>query len=317
MLGYITKRIIIAMAVIFAVSSLTFFMLSVIPGDTAVTIIQKIFVGDPMYNPTQQEIETTQKMFKLDQPLWVQYLRWIDRALHGDFGVSYTNKRPVFVEILERLPATAILAISATLLSLLISIPLGVICAIKQNYFIDSVCMAFSTFFIAMPGFWFALILILIFSLKLNLLPVAGYGDFMHLILPTVTLSMGMAAVTMRLTRTSMLEVLRLEYVTTAKSKGLSDKIILLRHVLKNALIPVVTNVGLQMGYLLGGTVIVETIFGWPGIGKLLADSIDVRDIPMIQGGAVFMAIVFSVVNLLVDLSYRFLDPKVRYEGGE
>jgi len=317
MLGYIAKRIAIAIVVVLVVSSLTFFLLSTMPGDTTVTIIQKIFIGDPEYNPSQQEIEATKKMFNLGQPLWVQYLRWLNKALHGDFGVSYISGRPVLSEILVRLPATATLAIVATVISLLISILLGVLSAVRQNSPIDYACMAFSTFFIAMPGFWLGLILILVFSLKLNLLPVAGYGGFKHLILPAVTLVAGMAAVTMRLTRTSVLEVLRLDYVRTARAKGLDEKTVLYRHVLKNALIPVVTLVGLQLGHLLGGAVIVETIFAWPGIGKLLVDSIDARDIPMIQGGAVFMAVVFSVVNLLVDLSYRFLDPRVRYEGSE
>ncbi|NHM26591.1 ABC transporter permease [Desulfofundulus sp. TPOSR] len=317
MFGYVAKRIAIAIVVVLVVSSLTFFLLSIMPGDTTVTIIQKIFIGDPEYNPSQQEIEATKKMLDLGQPLWVQYLRWLNKALHGDFGVSYISGRPVLSEILVRLPATATLAIVATVISLLISIPLGVLSAVRQNSPIDYACMAFSTFFIAMPGFWLGLILILVFSLKLNLLPVAGYGGWKHLILPAVTLGAGMAAVTMRLTRTSVLEVLRLDYVRTARAKGLDEKTILYRHVLKNALIPVVTLVGLQLGHLLGGAVIVETIFAWPGIGKLLVDSIDARDIPMIQGGAVFMAVVFSLVNLLVDLSYRFLDPRIRYEGSE
>lgn len=317
MFGYVAKRIAIAIVVVLVVSSLTFFLLSIMPGDTTVIIIQKIFIGAPEYNPSQQEIEATKKMFNLDQPLWVQYLRWLNKALRGDFGASYISGRPVLGEILMRLPATATLAIVATVISLLISIPLGVLSAVRQNSKIDYASMAFSTFFIAMPGFWLGLILILVFSLKLNLLPVAGYGGWKHLILPAVTLGAGMAAVTMRLTRTSVLEVLRLDYVRMARAKGLDEKTILYRHVLKNALIPVVTLVGLQLGHLLGGAVIVETIFAWPGIGKLLVDSIVARDIPMIQGGAVFMAVVFSLVNLLVDLSYRFLDPRVRYEGSE
>lgn len=317
MLGYIAKRSAITILVILVVSSLTFFLLSIMPGDTTVTIIQKIFVGDPDYNPSHKEIEATKKMFNLGDPLWTQYLRWLSKALHGDFGASYYSGRPVLGEILVRLPATATLAIVATVISLLAGIPLGVLSAVRQNSKVDYASMALSTFFIAMPGFWLGLILILVFSLKLNLLPVAGYGGLNHLILPAVTLGAGMAAVTIRLTRTSVLEVLRLDYVRTARAKGVDEKMILYRHVLKNALVPVVTLVGLQLGHLLGGAVIVETIFAWPGIGKLLVDSIDARDIPMIQGGAVFMAVVFSLVNLLVDLSYRFLDPRVRYEGSE
>ncbi|RJQ29311.1 MAG: ABC transporter permease [Peptococcaceae bacterium] len=316
MAGYIARRIAVAVLVVLAVSSLTFFLLSVMPGDTAVTIVQKIFVGDPEYSPSQVEIEATKKMFNLGDPLWAQYLRWLSKALHGDFGTSYKSGRAVAGEILERLPATVMLAAVAAAMSLLAAIPLGVLSAIRQNSKVDYAVMALSAFFIAMPAFWLGLILILIFSLKLDLLPVAGYGGFEHLVLPAVTLGAGMTAVTARLARTSVLEVLRLDYVRTARSKGLPEKTILYRHVLKNALVPVVTLAGLQLGHLLGGAVIVETIFAWPGVGKLLVDSIGARDIPMIQAGAVFMAVMFSLVNLLVDLSYRFLDPRVKYEGG-
>lgn len=317
MLKYIAKRSAIAVLVVFAVASLTFMLLCIMPGDTTVTIIQRVFVGNPDYIPSQVEIAATEKMFNLGDPLWLQYLYWLKNAVHGDFGTSYYSNRPVLDEILVKLPTTVILALSATALSLLVGIPLGVLSAAKQNSLLDYGSMTLSTFFIAMPGFWLGLILILLFSLKLNLLPVAGYGEYRHLILPTVTMAAGMTAITVRLTRTSVLEVLRLDYVRTARSKGLDEQTVLYRHVLKNALVPVVTLVGLQLGHLLGGAVIVETIFAWPGIGKLLVDSINARDIPMIQGGVVLMAVAFSLVNLLVDISYRFLDPRVRYEGGE
>jgi len=314
MLGYIAKRTAIAVFVVFATSALTFFLLSLIPGETAVTIIQRVFVGDVTYNPSQMEIEATEKIFQLGNPLWMQYLHWLNNAFHGDFGTSYISGRPVLSEILVRLPATVELAIAATVLSLLVAIPLGVISAVRQNSKTDYSSMTLATFFIAMPNFWLGLILILIFSLHLDLLPVAGYGGLDHLILPAITLCAGMMAVTMRLTRSSVLEVLRLDYITTARAKGVDEKRILYRHVLKNAMIPVITIVGLQLGYLLSGTVIVETIFAWPGIGKLLIDSIDARDIPIIQGCVVFIAIIFSLVNLLVDISYYFLDPRIKYE---
>lgn len=314
MLGYITKRTAIAVFVVFATSALTFFLLSLIPGETAVTIIQRVFVGDVTYNPSQMEIEATEDIFQLGDPLWMQYLHWLNNAFHGDFGTSYISGRPVLSEILVRLPATVELAIAATVVSLIVAIPLGMISAARQNSKTDYSSMALATFFIAMPNFWLGLILILIFSLHLDLLPVAGYGGLNHLILPAITLGAGMMAVTMRLTRSSVLEVLRLNYITTARAKGMDEKRILCKHVLKNAMIPVITIVGLQLGYLLGGTVIVETIFAWPGIGKLLIDSIDARDIPIIQGCVVFIAIIFSLVNLLVDLSYYFLDPRIKYE---
>jgi peptide/nickel transport system permease protein len=314
MLGYIAKRTAIAVFVVFATSTLTFFFLSLIPGETAVTIIQRVFVGDVTYNPSQWEIEATEHMFQLGNPLWMQYLNWLGNAFHGDFGTSYYSGRAALSEILVRLPATIELAIAATVLSLLVAIPLGVISAARQNSKTDYSSTALATFFIAMPNFWLGLILILIFSLHLDLLPVAGYGGLEHLILPAITLGAGMMAVTMRLTRSSVLEVLRLDYIRTAKAKGMDEKRILYRHVLKNAMIPVITVAGLQLGYLLGGTVIVETIFAWPGIGKLLVDSIDARDIAVIQGCVVFIAVIFSLVNLLTDISYRFLDPRIKYE---
>ena len=312
MLKYVAKRSLIAVFVVFVVASMTYFLLSIMPGETPVTIVQRVFVGDPEYNPSQSEITATEQMFNLGDPLWVQYLRWLRNALHGDFGTSIYSGRPVFDEIMVRLPATIELAVAATIISVLIAIPLGVISAAKQNSKLDYLSMGLATFFIAMPSFWLGLILILVFSLYLNLLPVAGYGGLQHLILPAVTLSAGMMAVTTRLTRSSVLEVLRLDYVRTARAKGVGEKAILYTHVLRNAMIPVVTIVGLQLGFLLAGTVIVETIFAWPGIGKLLIDSIDARDIPVIQGCAVLMAITFSLVNLLVDLSYYLLDPRVR-----
>ena len=314
MLEYIAKRTAIAVFVVFATSALTFLLLSLIPGDTAVMIIQRVFVGDVTYNPSKMEIEAAEQIFQLGNPMWMQYLHWLSNALHGDFGTSYISGRDVLGEILVRLPATVELAIAATILSLLVAIPLGMISAVRQNSKVDYSSMAVATFFISMPNFWLGLVLILIFSLHLDLLPVAGYGGLDHLILPTITLCAGMMAVTVRLTRSSVLEVLRLDYITTAKAKGLGDGRILYRHVLKNAMIPVITIVGLQLGYLLGGTVIVETIFAWPGIGKLLIDSINARDIPMIQGCVVFIAIIFSLVNMLVDISYYFLDPRIKYE---
>jgi ABC-type dipeptide/oligopeptide/nickel transport systems, permease components len=233
MLGYMAKRGAIAVLVVFAVASLTFLLLCIMPGDTTVTIIQRVFVGNPDYIPSQAEIASTEKMFNLNDPLWTQYLRWLVNAAHGDFGASYYSNRPVLDEILVKLPATILLALSATALSLLVGIPLGVLSAARQNSLLDYSGLALSTFFIAMPGFWLGLILILVFSLKLDLLPVAGYGELRHLILPTVTLAAGMTAITLRLTRTSVLEVLRLDYVRTARSKGLDEKTVLYRHVLK------------------------------------------------------------------------------------
>lgn len=314
MVEYILKRLLMAIFVVIATSALTFCLLSASPGDTAEIIIKKVLVGEEEYNPTKTEIQTVKDVFGLNDPAIIRYFKWLWKAIHGDFGYSYVSGLPVFNEILVRLPATALLAISSTILSIMIAIPLGVLSAAKQNTAVDYVCLAYSAFFIAIPNFWFALILILIFSLYLGILPVAGFGSFAHLILPSITLATSMSAITTRLTRSTLLEVLRQDFIVTAKAKGLGENVILYKHALRNALIPVITIVGIQMGHLLSGTVIVETVFGWPGIGKLLADSIEVRDIPMIQGCVVFIAAMFSIVNLLVDLSYRFLDPRVKYD---
>uniref|UniRef100_A0A7J3TG88 ABC transporter permease n=2 Tax=cellular organisms TaxID=131567 RepID=A0A7J3TG88_9EURY len=314
MLRYIVKRLAIAVFVIFGTSALTFFLLSLTPGDTAVIIIKRAFVGDIEYNPSIVEVKATKDLLGLGNPLYIQYLQWLINALHGDFGRSYVTGRPVLDEILPRLNATIELAIVAAAFSLLVAIPLGVVSAVRQNSGIDYLSMAIATFFVAMPNFWVALILILIFSLYLDLLPATGYGGIEHLILPVITLGAGMAAITMRLTRSSVLEVLRLDYVRTARAKGLDERRIILRHVLKNAMIPVITVVGLQLAHLLAGTVIVETIFAWPGIGKLLIDSVNARDIPVIQGCVFFIAIIVSLVTLITDVIYRFLDPRIKYE---
>ena len=315
MIEYVLKRLLMAILVVMITSAITFCLLSASPGDTAEIIIKKVLVGEEEYNPSKSEIQTVKDVFGLNGPAIVRYSKWLWRVLHGDFGNSYVSGLPVFNEILVRLPATALLAISSTILSIIIAIPLGVLSAAKQNTAIDYACLAYSAFFIAMPNFWFALILILIFSLYLGVLPVAGFGGLEHLILPSITLATSMSAVTTRLIRSSLLEVLSQDFIVTARAKGLSENVILYKHALRNALIPVITIVGIQMGHLLSGTVIVETVFGWPGIGKLLADSIEVRDIPMIQGCVVFIAAMFSIVNLLVDVSYKFLDPRVKYEG--
>ncbi|AEH45519.1 binding-protein-dependent transport systems inner membrane component [Thermodesulfatator indicus DSM 15286] len=313
MLIYLLKRLFIAVLVVVATSALTFFLLLASPGDTAEVIVKKILVGEEEYSPTKQEIEQVKDVFELNAPGVVLYLKWLSKAVHGDLGCSYVSGLPVTQEILTRLPATALLAITATLLSVIVAIPLGILSAARPNSFWDYACLTYSAFFISVPNFWLALILILFFSLYLDLLPVAGFGSLAHLILPAITLAAGMSAITVRLTRASLLDVLRQDYIITARAKGLAEKTILYRHALRNALIPVVTMIGLQIGHLLSGTVIVETVFGWPGIGKLLADSIEVRDIPMIQGCVVFIAIMFSLVNILVDFSYRFLDPRVKY----
>ncbi len=291
---------------------MTFLIMHFTPGDPAEMIAMKRYGVDAL---TQEDVEWIRLQEGLDAPFYIQYIRWLNHAIHGDLGCSLINGEPVLSEILVRFPATVKLAVVSMLVALIIAIPVGIISATRQYSFVDNVSMMGAMLGVSMPNFWLGLLLILLFSVHLGWFPVCGYGGFEHIILPALTLGTGMAAVTARLTRSSMLEVLRQDYIRTARAKGLSEKLVISRHALKNALIPIVTVIGMQFGRVLEGAVIVETIFAWPGIGKLLVDSIYARDFAMIQGGVLFVAVIFVIVNLLVDISYTYLDPRIRYEG--
>lgn len=310
MLTYIVRRIGLMIFILLGVSIITFFMMYIVPGDPAEIIAIEQHGGEV----TRETIEHVRAKHGLDRPVYIQYFHWLINVLQGDFGHSYRTDRPVLNEILAKLPATIQLALASTLLSLTIAIPIGVISATKQYSVIDNLSMTGALIGVSMPNFWLGLLLILFFSLYLGWFPVFGRGGIEHLILPAITLGTGMAAITTRLTRSSMLEVIKQDYITTAKAKGLSEKVIIWIHALKNALIPVVTVIGLQFGSLLEGAVIVETIFAWPGVGRLLVDSIFARDFAMIQGCVFFIAVIYVLVNLMVDISYAYLDPRIRYE---
>jgi len=314
MLKYIFKRLGIVILVVVGATALVFFMLHYIPGETADVMARYIFIGNIEIEPSDEDVALISQYYDLDKPLIVQYFSWLSEALQGNFGMSYKTGQPVLDEIVIRLPATIKLAVVSILVSLIIGIPLGIVAAIKQNSILDYICSTGAVIGVSIPNFWLALILILVFSIYLDLTPVMGSGSVEHMILPSITLGTGMAAVTARLTRSSMLEVIRQDYVRTARGKGLAEITIVVRHAMKNALIPVITIIGLEMGHLLGGTVIVETIFAWPGIGKLLIDAISQRDIPLIQGCVVFITIMYVFVNLIVDISYSIFDPRIRYE---
>ncbi|MCK4938330.1 MAG: ABC transporter permease [Methanosarcinales archaeon] len=314
MLKGILKRLGIVLFVVVGATALVFFMLHYIPGETAEVMARYIFIGNIEIDASNEDVALISQYYELDKPLIVQYVSWLSKSLQGDLGMSYKTGQPVLDEIMIRLPATIKLAVVSVLISLIIGIPLGIVAAIRQNTIVDYICSTSAAIGVSIPNFWLALILILVFSLYLNLTPVMGSGGVEHIILPSITLGTGMAAVTARLTRSSMLEVIRQDYVRTARGKGLSEKTIIVRHAMKNALIPVITIIGLEMGHLLGGTVIVETIFAWPGIGKLLIDAISQRDLPIIQGCVIFITIMYVFVNFIVDLSYSILDPRIRYE---
>ena len=298
--------------VLLGVSIITFSLLHIVPGDPAEVIATERY-GEEV---TAEIIEHVRKELGFDQPVYSQYFRRLQGVLQGDLGYSYRTDRLVLSEILTRLPATLQLALAGMLVSLLIAIPVGIISASKRYSVFDNLGMFGAFLGVSMPNFWLGLLLILFFSLHLGWLPVFGRGGIEYIILPALTLGTGMAAVTARLFRSSLLEVLHQDYIRTARAKGLNKKVVLTRHAVKNAMIPVVTVAGLQFGSLLEGAVIVEVIFAWPGMGRLLIDAIFARDFPVIQGCILFIAVMFVLVNLLVDISYAYLDPKIRYSMG-
>ncbi|MBT9148988.1 MAG: Glutathione transport system permease protein GsiC [Dehalococcoidia bacterium] len=309
MLTYIIRRIGVMVFILLGVSVITFSMMHFVPGDPAEMIAMERYGKEV----TAETIEHVRRELGLDQPVYIQYFRWLTNVLQGDLGYSARTDRPVLDEILTRLPATIQLALAGMLVSLIIAIPVGIISATKQYSIVDNVSMFGALLGVSMPNFWLGLLLILLFSVHLGWLPVFGRGGIEHLILPAITLGTGMAAITTRLMRSSMLEVLMQNYIRTARAKGLTEKLVIGKHALKNAVIPVVTIVGLQFAHLLEGAVIVETIFAWPGIGRLMVGSIFARDFAVVQGCVLFFALIFVLSNLIVDISYAYLDPRIRY----
>ncbi|MEA2053418.1 MAG: nickel ABC transporter permease [Euryarchaeota archaeon] len=315
MLKYIIKRLILLIPILFLVTLISFSLLFIIPGDPAETILT-----GPGGGADPKAVEEFRIKMGLDKPIYIQYFTWLNDILHGNLGYSYLSKQPVLDQILSSFQATLKLAIVSMIISLMISIPLGIISAIKQYSAIDNVSMVGALLGVSMPNFWQGLLLILLFAITLGWLPVAGYGDhgdLEHIILPAITLGTSSAAITTRLMRSTMLETINQDYIQAARAKGLSERIVIGKHALKNALIPVVTMIGLNFAYLLDGSVVVETIFAWPGIGLLMVESIYLRDYPMIQGCILFVAIIFIFVNLIVDILYTYLDPRIRYETKE
>jgi peptide/nickel transport system permease protein len=274
--------------------------------------------GDPTLqyvdpNASQEEIEVARRAFGFDRPLHEQYLSFLGGALRGDFGDSLRYRTDALDLVLERVPATLELTLAALVVSWIVALPTGLISALKQNSPIDLAATGLSVIGRAMPNYWMGIMFILIFSVQLGWLPVSGMGDWRNLVLPATTLGLGVATTLTRLIRSSMLEVIRQEYITTARSKGLAEWAVIVRHALRNSLISVITIFGLQIGWLLGGAVIVEQVFAWPGMGRLMLQAVYTRDLPVIQAGVFVSAVIIMVLNLLVDLSYTILDPRIRY----
>ena len=291
------------------ISILTFCLNHITPGDPAVLILKAQGV-----EPTQEMVLALHQEMRLDEPLYQQYGHWLWGILHLDLGNSYTTGNSVSEEFFSCFPATLELALASMGFILLFSIPSGILAALYRRSSIDHLSRLAALIGASMPSFWLGLLLIFVFAVKLHWLPVSGRGGLRHLLLPTITLGFGMAAIYARLLRASLLDVLGQEYIKVARAKGLLNKLLIGRHALKNALLPALTLFGISLGSLLGGAAIVETIFSWPGIGKLAVDSIFNRDYPMIQFYGLFMAVVFVFANLLVDISYAALDPRVRLE---
>ena len=305
MLGYVFRKVFHTAFVAWGVVTLVFAALR-LSGDPAATMLP----GDA----SVEELVALRRQLGLDRSLAVQYVQFLGSALTGDFGTSFRHQQPALPLVLERLPATLELAGAALLLAVALAVPLGILAAVYRGRLVDVAAMAFAVVGQATPYFWMGIMLILIVSVELAWLPTSGRGGVERLILPAVTLGTHFAASLARLTRTSMLEVFGQQFVTTARAKGLSEWTVVLTHTLKNAAVPVVTLIGLQFGTLLGGAVVTETIFAWPGVGRLAVQSVFVRDYPVVQAGVFVLALTFVAINLVVDLLYGVLDPRIRRE---
>jgi peptide/nickel transport system permease protein len=307
MTKYIRTRLALAIPTVLLTSLVVFLMLFLTPGDPA-----SIYVGEQTATP--ERLAEIRRVMGLDRPLHVQYADFVWRALHGDLGRSLQTNRPVVDEILTRLPSTVVLALAAMAFAVVLGGGLGLVSGLRQNTLVDTLAMMVALFGVSVPVFWLALLLIMLFAVHLQWLPATSGPGWKGLVLPAVSLALLSAATLARLVRSSLLEVLRLEYLTTARAKGLSRTVVVLRHAVPNAVIPVITAMGLQFGALLSGAVITETIFARPGLGKLVVDSIQNKDLPTVQGVVLVLALIYIVMNLLVDLSYAVVDPRIRFE---
>ena len=304
MLQYLIKRLWHTVFVIIGISVISFFFIH-LSGDPVMLMLP----GDASH----QEIEDLREQLGFNDPIYVQYLRFAWQALRGEFGHSLYYKIPAMQLILERLPASLELALAAMLIALVVAVPVGVISAVRRGSLLDMGSMLGALFGLSMPHFWLGIMLILIFSVRLGWLPTSGRGTLAHLIMPSVALGLSLMAMFARLTRSVMLEVLNQDYIRTARSKGLKERIVISKHAFKNALIPIVTVAGMQFGFLLGGTVIIETVFAWPGVGRLVVQAIFNRDYPLVQAIVLVLAVIFVAVNFIVDMLYMYLDPQISY----
>ena len=304
MLQYLFKRLWHTVFVLIGISVISFFFIH-LSGDPVMLMLP----GDA----STQEIETLREQLGFNDPIHVQYVRFAWQAIRGEFGNSLYYKIPAMELILERLPASRELAVAAMLIALLVAVPIGIVSAVRRGSMLDMGSMLGALFGLSMPHFWLGIMMILLFSVKLGWLPTSGRGTLAHLVMPSLALGMSLMAMFARLTRSVMLEVLSLDYIRTARSKGLREPVVIYKHALKNALIPIVTVAGMQFGFLLGGTVIIETVFAWPGVGRLVVQAIFNRDYPLVQATVLVLSVIFVAVNFLVDMLYMYLDPQINY----
>ena len=308
---YLVRRLVYVVPIWLLISFFAFLLASLAPGDPAELLLRR----QSDQAPTAEDIARVRGELGLDDPFPLRYVRWVGNAVQGDLGRSFRTREAVLGELTSRFVVTAELAVPALLLSLLIALPVGVVAAVRHNSLVDHASRVASLLGSSMPSFWLGYLLIIVFSVQLRVFPVAGRGEWRHLVLPALTLALGAGASLARLTRASLLDNLGEDYVRTARSTGLRERAVVVRHALRNSMVSVVTVAGLRFGHLLGGAAIVETVFAWPGLGKFVVDSIYDRDYPVIQGFVLFTGTVFLLVNLVVDLLYVRLDPKVRLEG--
>ncbi len=313
MLKFTLKRLISCAVVLIALSFLAFMVLNLTPGDSATTVLTHTFIGfdDQIF---EEDVELVSNIYKMDEPLFKQYWTWLSSALRGDLGRSYVYQTSVSKLLAEKVPYTIALGGSAFLVAFAVSVPLGGLLARKRNGVWDHLFRIGTIFVGSIPGFWLSLVLIIIFSVKLGLLPIAGFQGLKSLIMPGLTLVLGMIPSTFRITRASMLEVMGQDYMTTAKIKGLRESVALRRHGFRNAAPPIITTAGLEIGHILGGSVIIETVFSWPGIGNLLYNSILSKDVPMMQGCIVMIGFGYVISMFLVDIITAIVDPRIRLE---
>lgn len=312
MTKYIIRRILMVVGVLWMVATLTYFTVHVTPGDTATAVLYELYGEDAV---NTENIERVREKYDLNESIFKQYAEWVKNAFTGNFGTSYRYNKPVSYMIGLRLPNTLKLGFTAFVFSVVIAIPLGIISALKHNKLFDHMSRIFVLITSSFPAFWVAIVLIIVCSLKLKLFPVSGMDSPKSIVLPALTLSLGMIATTTRMMRASMLDVMGQDYIWVAKAKGLTRNKIIVRHILRNAIPPIIAVLGLQIGHILGGAVVIENIFSWPGVGGLFIDAINAKDMPMIEGCVLVIAFGYAAINLVVDIIYAAINPEIRYSG--